>query len=158
MVPDLPLRDIHLPAAIGYWPFAPGWWLLLGLLVLLIVVAFFAWRFWHGRRLRRLVLARLEDLAKLPETQLAAALSYLLRQAAINCFPRQDCAGLNGQLWLEFLDRPFGDRPFTNGVGRCLLDAPYRADAQIDGEALIDLCHRWLKKLPAQPLRKRRGR
>ena len=22
----LPLRDLHLPDAIGWWPLAPGWW------------------------------------------------------------------------------------------------------------------------------------
>jgi hypothetical protein len=155
--PDLPLHDIHLPAAVGYWPPAPGWWLLLGLLALLILLTFFGWRFWRARRLRRLALARLVEVARLPETQLATALSRLLRQAAISHFP-QDSAGLSGRAWLEFLDRPLADRPFTEGVGRSLLDAPYRADAQIDGAALIALCRRWLKKLPPQSLPHGRGR
>lgn len=151
---DLPLRDIHLPAAVSSWPLAPGWWILFGLLV---VAIFSGWRFWQGRRLRRLALARLKELANLPETKLATALSRLLRQVAISHFP-QKSAGLVGQSWLEFLDRPFKDRPFTDGVGRCLCDAPYRADTQIDSAALIALCRRWLKKLPPQPLRQRRGR
>ena len=154
---DLPLQDIHLPGAVGHWPLAPGWWLLFGLLVLLIGLTFFARRFWRARRLRRLALARLNELAKLPATDLAPDLSRLIRQAAISHFPR-DCAGLSGQAWLEFLDRPFADRPFSDGVGRCLLDAPYRTDVPIDGQAMIALCRRWLKKLPAQPLFRRRGR
>ena len=29
----LPLRDLHLPEAIGWWPLAPGWWVLLAMLV-----------------------------------------------------------------------------------------------------------------------------
>ena len=32
-VSQLPLRDIHLPAAIGWWPPALGWWLLAALVL-----------------------------------------------------------------------------------------------------------------------------
>ena len=154
MPTDLPLRDIHLPATVSSWPWAPGWWLLLGLLV---VGIFSAWQYWQGRRLQRLALTRLEQMAELPERELAPALSRLLRQAVISHFP-QDYAGLSGQDWLKFLDRPFTDCPFTQGVGHCLLDAPYRPEAQLDRAALIALCRRWLKKLPPQPLRQRNGR
>ncbi len=161
MIPDLPLQDIHLPAAVGYWPLAPGWWLLLGLLALLMALAFLGWRFWQARRLRRLALAQLSRLDQLPAVELATALSRLLRQAAICHFP-QASAGLSGLAWLEFLDRPFADRPFSEGVGHCLLDAPYRPamqiNEQIDGPALLALCRLWMKKLPAQPLLKRRPR
>ena len=154
MPTDLPLRDIHLPAEVGLWPLAPGWWLLSGLL---LGAALLAWRYWQGRRLRRLALARLEQLTESPDAELATALSRLLRQAVISHFP-QTYAGLTGQDWLAFLDRPFADHPFTQGVGRSLLDAPYRHDAQIDRLALVALCRRWLKQLPPQPVWKRRGR
>ena len=30
----LPLRDLHLPDAIGWWPLAPGWWVLIALSLL----------------------------------------------------------------------------------------------------------------------------
>ncbi len=155
---NLPLRDIHLPEQIGYWPLAPGWWALTLLLLLLIFAGFSFWHFWQRRQLRRIALRRLDDLVSLPENELAAPLSRLLRQAAISHFPRQESAGLNGQHWLEFLDRPFKDTPFSNGVGRCLSDAPYRPEPEIDGEAVIALCRRWLKKLPPQPLSFWRGR
>ena len=156
--PDLPLRDIHLPADIGLWPLAPGWWLLLGLLILCALALLLVVRFRQRRRLRRLALCRLEELNHLPEPQLATALSRLLRQAAISHFPSHEIAGLTGQGWLEFLDRPFTDQPFSSGVGHCLSDAPYRPAVQIDGPALVALCRFWLKKLPPQPLSFWRGR
>ena len=34
MDPDqLPLRDLHLPEAVGWWPLAPGWWVLIALAI-----------------------------------------------------------------------------------------------------------------------------
>ena len=28
---QIPLRDLHLPEAIGWWPLAPGWWVVVAL-------------------------------------------------------------------------------------------------------------------------------
>jgi hypothetical protein len=156
--PDLPLRDIHLPSEIGWWPVAPGWWLLLGLLALLPVVAWCLLVYRRRRRLRRLALLRLSELSSLPEGQLVRSLSRLLRQAAISHFPRHETAGLCGEEWLAFLDRSFVDKPFSTGIGRSLIDAPYQPIVAIDSTVLIKLCRRWLKKLPPQQLSFRRGR
>jgi len=45
---QLPLKDIHLPEAIGWWPPAIGWWLLAVLIPLLIVFLY-----WFYQRLTR---------------------------------------------------------------------------------------------------------
>jgi hypothetical protein len=156
--PDLPLRDIHLPAEIGWWPLAPGWWLLLGLLILSGLLLLLVLRLRQRRRLRRLALRQLDELSPLSGTELATALSRLLRQVAICHFPRHESAGLSGRSWLEFLDRPFKDRPFSEGIGQCLGEAPYRPSAQIDGVALVALCRQWVKKLPPQQVSFWRGR
>jgi len=156
--PGLPLRDIHLPAAIGWWPLAPGWWGLLALVLLLALGFWLLLRFRRRRRLRRLALTQLDRLQVLEGNQLAAALSRLLRQAALGHFPRHQVAGLTGEAWLQFLDRPFSDQPFQSGVGRCLVEAPYRSDSPVAGPDLINLGRRWLKQLPPQPPGAGRGR
>jgi len=154
----LPLRDIHLPAAIGWWPPAPGWWLLLGLGLLLLAGGLWLRRRHRRLRDRRLALAELEELARGPSEGEAAALSRLLRRAALCHYPAAECAGLCGEAWLEFLDRPFADRPFSRGIGRFLLEAPYRPGAEMDGPAVIELCRRWLRHLPGNDRRPRRNR
>jgi hypothetical protein len=65
---------------------------------------------------------------------------------------------LQGEDWLEFLDRPFDDRPFADGIGRCLLEAPYRPDVDFDRQRLLALCRRWLAQLPPVGGRSRRAR
>ena len=33
---QIPLRDLHLPEAIGLWPLAPGWWVTITLAVIFL--------------------------------------------------------------------------------------------------------------------------
>jgi hypothetical protein len=154
----LPLRDIHLPAAVSWWPPALGWWLLIALAALLTAALLLGRHLWCRRRMRRLALNQLEELRSLGGPELVVSLSRLLRQAAILHFTAEPIAGLQGKAWLEFLDRPFSDAPFSCGVGRCLADGPYRPDCEIDKPPLLHLCRSWLKKLPPQPLSARRPR
>lgn len=152
--PALPLRDIHLPAPIGLWPPAPGWWVIALLLPSLI------WLLWRWRRRRaldprRAVLQQLIELEKNPRlspSDRVKAISILLRRAAMTIYGRPEAASLSGEAWLEFLDRILEDQAFSTGAGRILLDAPFRPD--FDGEVapLFELCRRWLKHLPQRQL------
>jgi hypothetical protein len=154
MKPDLSqLRDIHVPAPVSWWPPAPGWWALLVVLLIAIGLGYMLYRrrrrnLWRGGALAEL--ARLRDAA--PERQLREV-SVLLRRVAISRFPRHDVAALTGEAWLAFLDRTLGDgAAFQSGVGRVLLSAPYinTAEVEVDAAALLILCERWIKRLPAR--------
>lgn len=146
----LALKDIHLPEVIGWWPPAPAWWLAPLLLFSL------AWLGrWLYRRLTRKTAVKsakklLQDIRSQSDEprQTLQALSALLRRTAISIDGRQAVAGLNGQAWLTYLDRSLPDRPFSEGVGRCLTDALYRPliHEDIDTQALFVLCERWLKQ------------
>lgn len=148
---QLPLKDIHLPTVIGFWPPAAGWWLLLAGMGLLLCLAY-----WLIRRLRRRSAFKaaskiLMDLrGKKQEDRLATLteLSALLRRVAISAAPRTDVASLNGAAWLAYLDQGLDDQPFSNGAGRCLAQAPYRPmpPTAAELEALLSLCERWLKQ------------
>jgi hypothetical protein len=149
------LHDIHLPARIGWWPPAPGWWGLAAL-VLLLLGGLLVWRYARKRnawrRFAQAELARLRSLDA-PPPVVIAALSVLLRRVAISRFPREQVAALNGEAWLAFLDTS-ADKAggFQSASGRVLTSAPYRADA-IEATALpalFDLCERWLKHLPGR--------
>lgn len=140
----LPLRDLHLPEAIGWWPPAPGWWVLLGLVVLgLALVARALYRRHRHHAARRLALAELARLERKwatdrNTTALAAGTSDLLRRAMLAYAPRHEVAGLTGRAWLEWLDRGLDRQPFSRGPGRSLEHLPYRDPAQSPGEIDID--------------------
>lgn len=127
MNPPLVLRDIHQPAAPGWWPPAPGWWIAFALVLLaLLLLAAWQWR----RRRRRLAIAALFDgavaSAGTPAAQVAA-MSELLRRAARRRDRHADT--LQGEAWLAFLDANDSSRPFTRGDGRLLLDGGFQRDA-----------------------------
>ena len=107
----LPLRDLHLPEAIGWWPLAPGWWVLIALLVTGLGYLAWrwlqAWRFNAPRRYALRELARLEAayLEHRDPVTLGKQLSELPRRGMLAYAPRADVAGLTGAAWLEWLDR-----------------------------------------------------
>ncbi|MGZ5000785.1 MAG: DUF4381 domain-containing protein [Methylomonas sp.] len=147
----LPLKDIHLPETSHWWPPAIGWWLLAMLVPLAIFLAIYLYKRLRRQtafKTARKLLAALRQEKNQAPAQTLAALSTLLRRVAISTTPRAEVASLRGEAWLAYLDASFSDGPFSQGVGRCLVDAQYRKTlpADIDIDALIDLCERWLKK------------
>jgi hypothetical protein len=142
------LRDIHLPAAPGWWPPAPGWWLLAIAAAVLLGWAFvYLYRMVRRRRYRRAVLRELERAiggARGDATALATALSEFLRRLAR--VDAADAAAMTGEAWLAHLDGRSGSDDFTRGVGRALLDAPYRPAPSYDAAALTALVRRCVRR------------
>ncbi|MFU8789823.1 MAG: DUF4381 domain-containing protein [Methylobacter sp.] len=147
---ELPLKDIHVPEAIGWWPPALGWWILAVTIPLLIVLSV-----WLYKKLTRKtalktankLLAHIKRDTAQDNLQKLSELSMLLRRVAISVSPRATAAGLTGRQWLAFLDSSVKGAPFSEGIGQLLADAPYRQTPPTDQEIaqLIDLCADWLK-------------
>ena len=99
---QLPLRDLHLPEPIGWWPLAPGWWVLIALavagLVYLLYRQYLVWRSGRARRvaLKELGRVRREYADGQDAVRLAKALSELTRRSMLAYAPRGEVAGLTG--------------------------------------------------------------
>ncbi|MGB5456092.1 MAG: DUF4381 domain-containing protein [Gammaproteobacteria bacterium] len=154
----LPLRDIHLPEPVSWWPPAPGWWLLLISAVVIIMSVFLLKRIRRRGRLKRTVRNQLGLLREHyhqhhDRVQLVKALSTLMRRASISFYPREDSASLTGERWLQHLDETAPRKEFQHGSGRILASAPYLpASSEIDTDIddLLSLCENWLKKQPVR--------
>ena len=82
--------------------------------------------------------------------RLFMALSRLMRAAAGELSGDVPVAGLSGRRWLVFLDETGGTDAFTRGAGRWLAEAPYQDEPtlqarDIDVEAVIAACRRWIR-------------
>ncbi|QWF72466.1 DUF4381 domain-containing protein [Methylomonas paludis] len=147
----LPLRDIHLPEPISWWPPAPGWWLVAILVLILITLAGYLYRRAQQRIALQTAAKLLLAIRNNPDRdnlETLIALSAWLRRVAISTTPRSDVASLSGQDWLAFLDKSFTDAPFSQGVGQCLANAQYRQSPPdtVEFAELFSLCERWLKR------------
>ena len=155
---DLPLRDIHLPEPVSWWPLSPGWWILAGLVIFTVVMIVLWYRNNRRRKLSAVYLARAElsgirkrftDQAD--SVQLARELSALLRRLSVSAFPRTETASLTGINWLHYLDHSMPDQPFSSGPGRILVDAPYRPVVNKEEiEPLFDLCDAWINAVAVE--------
>ncbi|MEQ8661989.1 MAG: DUF4381 family protein [Gammaproteobacteria bacterium] len=155
----LPLRDIQLPSPVPWWPPAPGWWVLAGLVVVALALAVWAWRRHVARRLGRAALA---DIAAV-EARFAAdddahacarALSRLAhRMALVAAGPR--AAASAGADWLAVLDS-LGPAPLPEHLRPLLTRAPYApavaaAAPRDDYTALAAHLRAVARTLPARP-------
>ena len=164
MNPDfesLPLRDIHLPDPVSWWPPAIGWWIVAGLLVLLVVLVFIVRAIRNKQKIKRAAIAEFNGIvAQYQQHQnpqlLINQLSILLRRLSVSTFPSDDVAGLTGKAWLEFLDNSFRQcnqkKPlqFCSDVGEQLITVPYRQQTSVDRDklqALITMCQQWINEV-----------
>jgi hypothetical protein len=157
---ELPLRDIHLPGAIGWWPPAPGWWLLAALV--LAGLALYAVHYYRGRHKRAALRAMRRVRSALEQgAEPVACLQYVstvLRRFAMTSAasapagtPPVDVPGLVGERWLRYLDGRWTKTEFSAGLGRKLLAAPYARPNSIERAAALELtglCAAWLAAQP----------
>lgn len=130
---QIPLRDLHLPEVISWWPLAPGWWVLIALLIAGVAYLLRRYLRTHARgAARRHALQQLNALTAAYEQHgntvaFSSDLSELLRRTMLAYAPRREIAGLTGDAWLAWLDKDLDQPRFQNKTGRKLLELPYRA-------------------------------
>ncbi len=153
----LPLRDIHLPASITWWPPAPGWVIAAGLLAVVACASLIAWRR-HGRlRAQRAALRELDGIiarytASGDGHTCARSLSRLARRITL-VYGRRDATAATGRKWLAVIQYLGSSDEVTKPLLRILQTAPYSKSAaeQLqakDYRAASDAMRTWLRAMP----------
>ena len=134
-----PLRE---PAAIGWWPLAPGWWIVLAFSVALLT-GLVLWL--RKRRLkaayRRIALKALDELRSREAGQ--DELNWLLKAAALRAYPHEQVAGLHGAAWQQFLA---SSCPRVASDAFAGLDTLYQREPSPVSGQLFDAAEHWIRQ------------
>jgi hypothetical protein len=142
------LKDIRLPAEVNQYPNAPGWWILLALVI--VICSFFIYRRYKFKQATKLIKpakAEIERLKMVDKTNLeahhVAMLSALLKRIGIIYYGKSSIASLNGSQWLNFLNQQskklaidktstLNSEFFTVENSNLFLQAAYQKTPEID--------------------------
>ncbi len=144
------LKDIHTPPPIEWWPLAPGWWLLAGLSLILLISAI-TWLYLRYRRgaYRRAGLRLIKRVKpdQLAAQSLARQLNEILKRTALAApfYKDKGVAAAHGAVWKSFLCDSSPNYPYKEDLCAQLVKALYQRNAKLDAEALVSFCAFWIQ-------------
>ncbi|MBA2650332.1 MAG: DUF4381 domain-containing protein [Legionella sp.] len=145
------LRGLHLPKPISWWPLAPGWTILIGLIVGFIITGIY----YLHKKMRNakpkkqaigLLMIYQANYEKTKNSQLASAqICELLKRVALVYFSREKVAGLCGDSWIHFLNQTSKGIDFDE-IKPLLLTAPFEKSHHFDIKPLFLKAKAWIKQ------------
>ncbi len=145
------LKDVHLPAPVSIFPLATGWYIVIGLIFILVAVLIW----WQLRRHKKKqqqqeifsLLKQIEaNAVTTSDEKTIEESSILLKRVAVAKFPEQKPQLLFGKNWLQFLDKTGKTSEFTTGSGRYLGEI-YQKQQLEDKKAFFALIEKWLRSV-----------
>lgn len=160
---QLALVDIIEPTAIGHWPLAWGWWLLLiatlvtlGLIIYVTIVTVQQYKI-------RSRAYRLLDQAKDDYAQTGNANNYcrdvnqILKRYWAYYRPGSDITVLTGKRWVEQLNGQCSIAIFEHTTALALIDGPYRKLDDFKSDELEVAAKQWIKQASIRQLKDTAG-
>ena len=136
------LRDIHLPIEPDFWPLATGWYVLLFLFFILVMLCLILW---HNHKNQPLpyALRELEKVRHTKENHLKL-LSQLLKRVAMAKYGRKEIAPLAEESWQDFLLSAAPD-VFTQKQAHLLAFAMYVPQNLPSDDILYLKAQKWIR-------------
>lgn len=153
---ELPIRDIHLPDSVSWWPLAIGWWLLP---LVILIISFIIYKVIEYKKQNKKIAYKkiaLNELNNLRteysghdnSVELVRGISSLLRRIVLSYLPRESVASLTGKQWTAQLNKLCSQNIFTDEIASQLESGPYMQQNNIDNKKILNACERWIQALP----------
>ena len=155
------LKEIHEPAAIGSWPLAPGWWILIIFTACLAVLMAWVWRrhvknnAWK-KEAAKTITAIKKQAAEQDHHQSLFLISQLIKRIAIHKCNDPSIKALTGEPWHEymnaFLNGPDTPNMFNTDQLELLSVGLYKQDINADESmsteiaGLLKTLNNWIKE------------
>jgi hypothetical protein len=153
------LADIHLPAAVTYWPPAPGWWLLAALL--LAIVTWAVQTVVRQIKQRKICAYALGELDKIHleynddnrESEDAARLMFVnrfnavIRRVALWHYPNSGIASLGGVAWVDFIQEKGDSSGMTEEISEAISQGRFKPRCDVDINQLYRFGQQWISSL-----------
>lgn len=148
------LRDLHHPDAVGWWPLAPGWWVLI--ILLLAALSWYlvkAYRQKQSNLYRQHARDELEQLSiqfkkHNDKSNYLSDTHKLLRRVALHRYPdvQQDFAGLTGVEWQTYLNNCCDEKVFDAKFSEHFSALPYQQKSDYDQQRWQQAITNWLEQ------------
>jgi hypothetical protein len=146
------LVDIVVPEPVPFWPPGPAWFVLAGMIILLLV--WIGWRAfvkWKGNAYRRDALTVLDSMVRGEggsDQAFVMEVNELLKRVALVTFGRERVASLTGDEWIRFLEQTGGRVESSAGAA---LESVYRSPrdsrpGDADLRAVESAARTWIRK------------
>ena len=150
MDPLAQLNDIQTPSGVDWWPLAWGWWAVIALALLIIVLTARAcYRHRQFTKAKREALATLATFSAEP-AQAAVNTNQLLKRVAKHYFGAEAVSALYGDKWLQFLQSTVSSKHAVSMAAglEVMIGKVYQQSPCTDAEAsdIFTAASIWLKQ------------
>lgn len=138
------------PESIGYSFNTPGWYIVLGALLLtVLVIGFMRYRKYKKNAYRREALKDVEAILQQKGNNIVYEINALLKIIALRLFGRKEVASLNGLAWFQFLNATMNSENIISEMEvEKLTSVLYNPDEKLDNNSinkLADFAVLWIK-------------
>ena len=123
------------PDPIGFRFGAPGWTILLGILLILILIfAVKKYQEYKRNKYRRFAVSAIESLSTLGLSvdQLVFRIAEILKRVSITSYGRSEVARLNGKEWFDYIDHKNGNNTYFQGRSKEILSGLLYQGKKVD--------------------------